>query len=185
MRWTPQSNQPVGQNEHIGRRIFDEPSLVGAQDQKPLARLTIRHFEDRDGEVSLDRLGRTSIEKAVVQYLLTRADRAGEKFSYLKVFHGWAVLTARKFGSPPAPPGHALSVIASPENGNDLDANIYHAHVADPQKDRYVMALHLRELFVTHGTLRVVRQAILVKRENRFLRFLLAGFRKWFIEPRG
>lgn len=182
-RWTPQSNQPVGPNEHVGRRLFDEPSLMGARDQKPMARLNLRHFEEkRDGQVSLDRLGRTSFDKAIVRYLKPRADKAGAKFSSPKVFHGWAVLTARKFASPPAPTGYALSVIASPENGNDLDENIYHAHVADQQRDYYGMALHLRELFETYGTIeRVAEQATLVKRENRFLRFLPAWLRQWLI----
>ncbi|MGA2940173.1 MAG: hypothetical protein ABSF52_24190 [Syntrophobacteraceae bacterium] len=157
MTWRPQNNEDVGPNEHIGRRIFDEPPLVGARDQKPLERLSIQHFEDKDGEVSLDRLGRTGIDKGVVGYLRRRADKAGTKFRRTKAFRGWAVLTARKFGSPPAPPGHALSVIASPVHGDDLDENIYHAYVVDPRKDRYIMALYLRELFENHGTVTEVK----------------------------
>src|ERR1022692_3015608 len=104
MAWTPQSDKPVGPNEHVGRRLFAEPSLVGAQGQKPIGRLNLRHFEEkRDGLVSLDRLGRTSIENSIVGYLRPRAERVGTTFRPPKAFNGWAVLTARKFGSTPAP----------------------------------------------------------------------------------
>jgi hypothetical protein len=184
--WKPQSNEPVGQNEHLGRRLFDEPSLAGAQDQKPIARLILRHFEEkRDQQVSLDRLGRTSVEKAVVRYLRPRADRAGTRFRPPKAFNGWAVLSARKFGSPPAPPAYALTVIASPESGTDLDENIYHAHIsAPPNMDYYSMALHLRELFETQGMIeRVAEQGAPPQPGNRFLS-LASRFREWLIKRR-
>lgn len=184
-RWTPQNNQLVKQNEHVGRRLFDEPALVGANDQKPTARLDLRHFlEKRDGLVSLDLLGKTSIEKGIVRYLRPRADRAGERFRPPKAFHGWAVLTARKFGSPPAQAGFALSVIASPESGGEMDENIYHAHIAIPEDMHYyTMALHLRELFETHGTIeRALEPARPVKPKHRLLGFLPAKFRKWLTD---
>jgi len=34
-RWKPDPSQPFGPAEHIGRRLFDEPKLVGAEGQKP------------------------------------------------------------------------------------------------------------------------------------------------------
>src|ERR1035437_393533 len=182
--WKPQGNQPIGPNEHLGRRLFDEPLLTGAQDQKPSARLNLRHFEEkRDGQVSLDRLGRTSVDKAVMRYLRPRADRAGTRLRPPKVFNGWAVLTARRFGSPPAPPGYALTVIASPESGTALDENIYHAHISTPPNlDYHSMALHLRWLFEDHGTIeRVAEQAAPLQHQNRFLRCLLTRFREWSI----
>lgn len=152
MVWKPQIDQPVGPDEPIGRRLFSQPSLVGAQDQKPLLKPSLRHFEDTRGQVSLDRLGQTGVEKAVVKYLRPRADRAGTKLRPPKAFNGWAVLRARQFGSPPAPQDEALSVVASPQDGHDLDENLYHAHVVNPDIKPYYLALHLRHLFVTYGT---------------------------------
>jgi hypothetical protein len=179
--WKPHSSHPIGQNEHLGRRLFDEPALAGAHDQKPIPRLDLRHFEEkRDGQVSLDRLGRTSVEKAVVGYLRPRCDRAGTRFRPPKAFNGWAVLTARKFGSPPAPPGWALTVVASPENGADLDENIYHAHVSTPpNKDNYSMALHLRHLFEAHGTTERITAQAPPQHEKGLLRFLWTRLREW------
>ena len=185
--WKPPSNPPIGPNEHLGRRLFEEPLLAGAQNQKRITRLDLRHFEEkRDGQVSLDRLGRTSVDKAVVRYLRPRADRAGTRVHPPKAFNGWAVLTARKFGSPPAPPRYALAVIPSPESGADLEENIYHAHISMPaHMDYYSMALHLRELFDAHGTLeRVAARAAAPQHENRFVRFLMTIFRKWLFEWR-
>jgi hypothetical protein len=185
--WKPQSSQPIGPNEHLGRRLFDEPLLAGAQDQRPIARLNLRHFEERrDGQVSLDRLGRTNVDKAVVRYLRPRANTAGTRFRPPKAFNGWAVLTARKFGTPPAPAGYALTVIASPDSGTDLDENPYHAHISMPSNmDYYSMALHLRELFDAHGTIEwVAERAAPPRHENRFPWSLLTRFGNWLIGRR-
>ncbi len=151
-RWQPQPDQPVGPNEHIGRRLFDEPMLAGAQDQPSFAGLDFRHFEEtRDPEVSLDRLGQSGIDKAVVRYLRPRADKAGTTFRPPKAFNGWAVVRARLLSNPPH--GPAVPVIASPIPGQGLDENIYHAHVATPDHfDHYSMALHLRHLFTSPGS---------------------------------
>ena len=63
-KWNPRTD-PVGRNEPIGRRLFDEPMLMGAQDQPSFKGLDYRHFEvtPNDRELSLDRLGCTGIEK--------------------------------------------------------------------------------------------------------------------------
>ena len=178
-RWIPRSDEVVGPNEHVGRRLFNEPMLAGAQDQKPFAGLDYRHFEEkRDGEVSLDRLGRSSVEKAVVEYLRPRACGAGTRFHPPKPFNGWIVLKARQFGKPPtAQSKYALSVNASPITGSDLDENIYHAHVSTPENvDAYSMALHLRQLFATHGMPAPVDT---VRPGNRLLRCLPVWARGW------
>src|SRR5438034_7111073 len=76
-KWNPQTD-PVGKNEPIGRRLFDEPMLMGAQDQPSFKGLDYRHFETGDDrELSLDRLGSTGIEKKAKQYLGPRADAVG------------------------------------------------------------------------------------------------------------
>lgn len=151
-RWQPQSDQPVGPNEHIGRRLFDEPLLAGAQDQLSFAGLNLRHFEERrDREVSLDRLGQSGIDKAVVRYLRPRAEQAGTTFHPPKTFNDWAVVRARLLSHPPQ--GPAIPAIASPVSGQDLDEDIYHAHVVTPEHfDHYSMALHLRHLFTGPGS---------------------------------
>jgi len=149
-RWTPQTDESIGLNESIGRRLFDEPMLTGASNQRPFKGLLYNHFEETRGdEVSLDRLGRTSVEKKVIAYLRPRAEAAGNIRRPSMPFNGWAVLPARKFNEDK----HLkLTVVTSPVTGNDLDENIYHAHVNTPSdKDSYTMALHLRQLFTNHG----------------------------------
>jgi hypothetical protein len=152
---------------------------VGAEDQQPLGRLNLRHFEEkRDGLVSLDRLGLGNVDKTALLYLRPRAENAGKRFRTPKAFNGWAVLTANKFRSPPARQGYALSVIASPEEGEGLDENLYHAHVATPDNmDSYTMALHLRELFENHGSVRRVTDP--PSRQQGALRRTLSRLTQW------
>lgn len=86
----------VGDNEHIGRRLFDEPLLTGAEDQEPFQGLRVDHFlEKRDRETSLDRLGRSSIERKVVNILRKLAEEAGKKLAEPQGFNGWAYVRAR------------------------------------------------------------------------------------------
>jgi hypothetical protein len=101
-RWKPRSEDSVGKNEHVGRRLFDEPMLVGMRDPtRSVSRLDLRHFEEtRHREFSLDRLGRSGIEKAVLGYLGPRAVAAGQKFSRSKPFNGWAVIRVKQLESP-------------------------------------------------------------------------------------
>jgi hypothetical protein len=67
-RWTPQDKQPVGSNEHIGRRLFDEPKLFGATDQNPFDGLDLRNFEVTiDRELSVDRVGSSCCDTKVIK----------------------------------------------------------------------------------------------------------------------
>jgi len=179
--WNPPGDH-VGDNEHIGRRLFDEPMLIGAQNQKPYAGLDIRHFEEtRDDEpFSLDRLGRSSIDRAVVRYLRPRAEMAGARFRPAKAFNGWAVLRARQLANPPV--GRAqhgtFPVIASPDNGNGLLENIYHAHITISRIDHYTIALHLRHLFVSYG---IIHSMPPVEGIRKLLRYLPTNVREWLL----
>jgi hypothetical protein len=129
----------------LGRRLFDEPLLAGALDQKPFAGLPFSHFEERrDGEVSLDRLGQSSVDRRVINYLRPLANQAAASFQTPKQFNGWSVLRAHFLTKPPR--GEAVTVIPSPITGSENVANIYHAHVSPGSKDRYFMALHLRHV---------------------------------------
>jgi hypothetical protein len=177
--WKPRSDEPVGSNEHVGRRMFDEPMLAGAQDQPAFQGLLLRHFEERrDREFSLDRLGRTGIDKGVVRYLRPRADADGQNRTPLRAFNGWAVLRAKVLADPPLG-NHQMLVIASPITGDDLAENVYHAHVLLPDAETwYQNALHLRHLFTSQGTVERVRSTAGPGR----VATLLVNFMNWLPE---
>jgi hypothetical protein len=152
-KWQPPSS--VGKNEQVGRRLFDQPVLVGAVDKTPL-RLTIQHFEDSRGEVSLDRLGQTGIDQRVVRELAPIATAAAGSFRPAKAFHGWRAVKADVLQA--SSRGVPTSLVASPISEESATAhgqipNKYHAHiVCDVSEPRaYLTALHLRELFEKKG----------------------------------
>jgi hypothetical protein len=159
-RWTPNDNEAVAPPEHIGRRLFDEPKLSGAPDQRPFHGLLFTNFEETrsGGEFSVDRLGRTSVEKAVVRYLSPRAHAQGTKFTKPKAFDGWYVAPARRISPPFAWPanspdrGRSVDQAGTSWSESDLEHNRYHAHVQMPEGvPAYDFALQIREQFVTHG----------------------------------
>lgn len=157
--WIPEAEKPVQSSEPIGRRLFDQPRLVGASDQRPLKGfLDLRDFEEKrdPGDVSLDRLGRTGVDKVVFRFLRDKAERAAERFTKPKKFHGWAVLRAKQLtgaiaGAPKFP------LVPSPEIPHDpshIDHNPYHAHVCRPtghEKDSFFTALCLKHIFEQHS----------------------------------
>jgi hypothetical protein len=155
-RWEPPAN--VGINEHVGRRLFDEPMLVGAAGQPSFSGLLLSHFEETRGdEYSLDRLGKSSVDKRVTSYLTPRADAAGLTFRKPKAFNGWAVLPARELVNARRAP--RCEVIASPIDEPEPNDNKYHAHVARPlDVDPLHMAPHLRHLFTTYGKVEAVQR---------------------------
>jgi hypothetical protein len=155
-RWTPSSD--VGQNERIGRRLFDEPMLAGAGDQKPYYGLDFRHFYETRDDISLDRLGRTGIDNAVVRYLTPLAHAAGRKFRKAKSFNGWFVVVVRNIENPPEGNKFNIKVIASAVQGEGLEENPYHAHIFAAGIDHYFLGLHLRHLFAKYGQALSVQQ---------------------------
>src|SRR5580698_8392009 len=114
-RWDPDLNS-IGTNEHLGRRIIDELRLIGAQDQIAPDRLRAGHFMDtRVGEdVSLDRLGKSSIDKRVCNFLRPLAMRHAESFKEPREFRGWAVIRAGFLSKPPGGRGQPVSVVPDP-----------------------------------------------------------------------
>jgi hypothetical protein len=155
-RWAPPAE--VEDNEHLGRRLFDEPMLAGTGDQRAFQGLLLTHFlENRDVEYSLDRLGRSGVDGKVIAYLKPRAHAAGNTFKKPKSFNGWAVLRARELMK--APVCQNLAVIASPIQEAEPNDNIYHAHALRPQNmDPMHMALYLRHLFTNFGRVEIVRR---------------------------
>lgn len=149
-RWIPNPGEPVGPNEPIARRLFDEPLLSGAQDQKPFQGIDLRHFEEtRDGEISFDRFGRSGVERPIVGYLYPLAQAMGAGLKPPRAFSGWLYVRARQLSEPKR--GPKFPPVASPQVPPE-EENVYHAHVVRPDGvDHYVMALYLREIFGRHG----------------------------------
>jgi len=149
-RWTPTSK--IENHEHIGRRLFDEPMLVGTKNLKSFDGLNLRNFEDTRGkQISLDRLGRSGVEKRIVRYLQPLAEAASLKFIPPKSFNGWAVLAAKYLENPPIG-DFKFPAVPSPTTEEESEENIYHAHVLTPDTmDHLTMALYLRHLFSKYG----------------------------------
>jgi hypothetical protein len=157
-KWAPAAD--VEANEPVGRRMFDEPLLVGTAGQPSFAGLLVTHFEEeRDDEISVDRLGRTGIDKRVVAFLKPRADLAGGKFRKPKTFNGWVVLSARELRKDRAN-RRGLQIVASPISDPTPNDNPYHAHIRRPSDlDSTMTALYLRHLFTTYGKVEPVSSA--------------------------
>ncbi len=163
-RWIPDDKARVAPNEHVGRRLFDEPKLSGAPDQQPFRGLLVKHFIEKraGGEFSVDRLGRTGVDKGNVRYLQPRASAAGATFRTPKRFDGWIAGPVQKIATDP--PGidwpvascvrtHAAGGEPEPWSDKNLQQNCYHAHVPmPPTLAPYDFALRIREQFLTHGT---------------------------------
>jgi hypothetical protein len=159
-RWVPKLDGKIEPSEPLGRRLFDHPALVGATDQRTvLQSLDYRNFEERrdGGEVSLDRLGRSSVEPKVLGYLAARGEADGANRRPPKTFDGWASIQAKRLSENKS---LRLEVIASPVGGagpladvdSDLTENVYHSHVRPlDDRDPYSVALHLKTLFERHG----------------------------------
>jgi hypothetical protein len=142
-KWQPESDTVIGKNEHLGRRLFDEPMLAGATNQKPFTGLRRRHFEEtRDLEFSLDRLGRTSVEPGVIRYLMPRADAAAAKFKPPKAFDGWFVIKADFLQKPKQ--GPAFPVTPSPDIKPGLDENRFFTDLSTAPGDRETARDHER-----------------------------------------
>jgi hypothetical protein len=135
----------------MGRRLFEEPMLRGAVGQPNYAGLRLNHFEEtRGNEVSLDRLGASGIDRKVSNYLVQRAQAAGEMFGKPKNFDGWAVVPAKELIQARKDP--KLPVHASPVEEPAPKDNDYHAHVVRPENlEPYMMALHLKHIFTSYG----------------------------------
>lgn len=146
-RWKPQADVPIGAKEQVGRRLFDEPMLIGAADQPRYDGLDLRNFQEtRDNEYSLDRLGKTGLDGAVVRYLKPRAIENGKSFQKPKGFNGWITVKAEALTTPPS--GKSIQLVASPVMASGLQENDFHAHAIRPADQEDLMfALYLRHRF--------------------------------------
>jgi hypothetical protein len=150
--WKPSAS--FGPNEQLGRRLFDEPMLSGARDQKRAPRLELVHFEEERGEeYSLDRLGRTGVEKQVVRYLVPRCECHGKTLKPQKRIDGWATIKVKDLTQPPLGPKFpAWTLVYDPVQGVPPNDNAFHAHGIPPTGvSSVVAAFHLRHHFEKKG----------------------------------
>jgi hypothetical protein len=163
-RWIPKDSNPVGANEHIGRRIFDEPKLFGATDQNPFDGFALSHFEPgEDRELSVDRVGDGCFNPKAMGYLARRAEFAATTTHKPRTFHGWLTAPAAKLVHPrtkarwqivPSPERGPMVNGVSPEwNDADLTQNRCHAHLPVPEDvDNLFFAFMVRAAFVANKT---------------------------------
>jgi hypothetical protein len=162
-RWEPERDRQVGPKECIGRRLFEEPTLVGAKDQKPKVLLDFRLFEERRPpfEVSLDRLGQRGLDDKVVSFLAEKAMKQGNSRRPAKTFFGWQHIAADLLANPKTGP-FKFPVNPSPikpDEPEDPEHNPYHAHVVPPigsngPCEPMTVALYLQVLFSKYGEYR-------------------------------
>jgi hypothetical protein len=145
--WVPPDK--VGMNERIGRRIYDEPMLKGAQGQPSYSGIELHHFQGGK-ELSLDRLGASGIDRRIRQHLELRAEAAGARRGKPSRFDGWFHVAAKELEQARTPP--KLPLIASPIREPEPDDNIYHAHVVQPDNVLpNLVSLHIRHIFTKYG----------------------------------
>ena len=156
-RWAPNGANPIGSKEPIGRRLYEVPRLAGTRDKRAWKDVLVTdHFlETRGlGEISLDRLGRFSVDGSVKSFLIPSCHKLGTVRTPPKQFDGWIWLRAESLIGPPKG-ATGYSPIVSPEAENlavGIQANPYHAHVCRlPGDNHYATAVKLRALFHDHG----------------------------------
>lgn len=158
-KWSPGTE--IGPNEAIGRRIYEPKKLKGAEGQPEFTRLTVQHFlEKRGREASVDRLGRSNVEKAVKNHLRPQAVASGASRQSPHAMLGWATVSAKKITGykDPEIPGLTFTLTADPIGSNAQTAagstsgsandNPYHAHITGPESlSAQQLALNLRHAF--------------------------------------
>lgn len=181
-RWIPDPRLPVGRSEPIGRRVFNRPDLVGATDQvRPSETLDFRIFEEprAPGDISLDRLGRTSREPTVIEFLKAKSIAAAARFAKPKQFSGWLVVQAKHLTETSR--GPKFPVVASPQHADDPEHelhNPYHAHVSRPagcETDSYTTALYVKHVYERHAIV------LGMTREPRSWLYAIADWVRWIV----
>jgi len=155
MVWKPDPDAPVATNERIGRRIFGGAELRGASDQPNLAWLKATHFhEKRAPIVSVDRLGKTGVDKQVTRYLSPRCGFAATRLRERKPFAGWAHVQAKALMAPVKGQSISISPAEVKQEGEQpFTDNPYHAHIIRPQPfehfedPAWMMAVFLQTIF--------------------------------------
>lgn len=147
--WEPPKT--VGDQEVIARRLFRRQPLKGAKDQPiPDDACELYHFEDNrtPGSISMDRLGATGVNKAIVRVLQPKALEHSGIIN--KSFDGWRYVTAKSIRS--CHTTHTkLDVSASPiETGKDHEINPFHADAIYWETEGYNSPPELKTSFLAH-----------------------------------
>ncbi len=145
--WKPNATTVAG-SEFIGRRLFERQGLKGAKDQKrPDKIFELYHFENSDREVSVDRLGQTSVDGKVKKTYLNPRGHYAATLMHKREFHGGAVTQAKIVQSPP----NCYPILPSPMGQvgvEPLTENNFHAHIEMPSRlSTYEMAVVLKHIF--------------------------------------
>lgn len=143
--WSPAKE--VADSELVGRRLFSAPSKPNVL-TNGVGDLDLNHFLDTRPEISIDRLGRSNVEKAVVAVLNPLAETAASNFTPPKRFDGWAGVRAKHLTQNR---NLSLEVVASPIT-DPKEFNKFHAHLQqNTEIEPYFLALHLWHIFRKHG----------------------------------
>jgi hypothetical protein len=150
--WEPKADQPVGAKEMLGRRIFSDKIWDGAfGNGRKLFR--VDHFLDmnREADLSLDRLGRSSEEGAVVRRVGHHAHTEGDQHNPPRPFTGWAACGRNHFATA------KCNVPVEPRPLED-GTNPYHAEIVrDDYRGRsgpYAFATMIRDVVSQQGHFR-------------------------------
>ena len=149
-RWVPNPARPIGKNEPIGRRIFDDIVWRDEANQGQKGRLRVDHFYDTrvEEDLSFDRLGKQGNPDPRVVNLLKQLANA-EADNERKSFEGWAYVAKRHLKKPLE--DNELDI----RPDDDSEENPYHALLArDDYRERrlaYFLALHLVHIFEGKG----------------------------------
>lgn len=151
--WDPSRDTKIGLVEHLGRRTFKRAQLVGFADQAPKDSLSFQDFlDERDPNLSVDRLGKNGIDRNVINLIHPLAVVNAEKRRPRMVFRGWASVQAKKFLNEAEKVGYSIK--PDPIRGTQSDDNAFHAVISCPTElDRTHVALYIWHLFEKHGAI--------------------------------
>jgi len=149
--WDPSRDTKIGDVEHLGRRRFKRPQLIGFSDQAQKHELTYLDFLDsRDPNLSVDRLGKNGVDSKVKDRLRNLAAVNAEARRPKVEFIGWASVQAKKFLNEAQKVGYSIK--PDPIPGTLEEQNEFHAVISCPAHiDRTHVALYLYHLFTKHG----------------------------------
>lgn len=152
-KWVPSRNAQIGDNEHLGRRRFKRPQLIGFIGQEPRPTLSYLDFlDDRDYDISVDRLGKNGVDPKVKEVLRPLAEANAQKRTPKMVFSGWASVQVKKFMNDAQKLRY--SIAPDPIRETESENNEYHAIISCPtDREHLEVALTLHHWFAKYGVL--------------------------------
>jgi hypothetical protein len=147
----PRRDAEIGDPEHLGRRRFKRARLIGFPSQEAEPALTYLDFlDERDYNISTDRLGPNGIDTKIKDRLALLARASAESRVPKMVFLGWANVQVKKFLKEAR--GHRYSIKPDPISGAESEDNEFHAVICCPTDRTHLeVALYLCHVFQKHG----------------------------------